>query len=189
MGYELLEKIQLGELSIQDIINTHYERIEETEHDIKSFTHLSKEEPLKKAKQLDQMLKKKIGKLGGLPIAIKDCICVKNSPTMCASRILEGYRPPYNATVVERLVEKEGAICMGGRTWTSLLWEVQVKIVVMVCRKIPPFIFVLLGLEMMIWPTIHGIGFVSNWPPSQPFHEWFMLFAMLTWDCPCLLFF
>ncbi|MBN1801720.1 MAG: DUF998 domain-containing protein, partial [Candidatus Lokiarchaeota archaeon] len=35
-------------------------------------------------------------------------------------------------------------------------------------RKIPPYIFVLLGLEMMIWPTIHGIGFVSNWPPSQP---------------------
>jgi aspartyl-tRNA(Asn)/glutamyl-tRNA(Gln) amidotransferase subunit A len=48
-----------------------------------------------------------------LPISIKGCISVKDSPTTCGSKILEGYFPPYNATVIERLVEKEGSICIG----------------------------------------------------------------------------
>ncbi|MBN1803544.1 MAG: Asp-tRNA(Asn)/Glu-tRNA(Gln) amidotransferase subunit GatA [Candidatus Lokiarchaeota archaeon] len=115
MGYELIEKIQLKELKIQDLIQSHYERIEETEPLIHSFTNISKDGALKKAKQLDDKIKtaKSIGKLHGLPIAVKDCICVKNSPTTCASRILEGYHPPFNATVVERLVEHQDAICIG----------------------------------------------------------------------------
>ncbi|MFX0028247.1 MAG: Asp-tRNA(Asn)/Glu-tRNA(Gln) amidotransferase subunit GatA, partial [Candidatus Hermodarchaeota archaeon] len=56
---------------------------------------------------------KLLGKLYGLPFGIKDLICIKNSPTTCGSMILEGYIPPYNATVIERLIEKEGAICIG----------------------------------------------------------------------------
>ncbi|MFX1238833.1 MAG: amidase family protein, partial [Promethearchaeota archaeon] len=100
MGYELIEKIQQEELTIDEILRSYFDRIEETEPLINSFTHLSKEEALKKAKQLDDNLKKKktIGKLYGLPIAVKGCICIKNSPTTCASLILEGYRPPFNAT-------------------------------------------------------------------------------------------
>ncbi len=51
-------------------------------------------------------------------------------------------------------------------------------------KRIPPFVLVLLGLEMIIWPTLHAIGFVRNCPPSRPFHEWFMLFAILSWCVP-----
>lgn len=115
MAYELIEQIKNKEITIEELIHQIYERIEETEEKLHSFVHLSKGKALNKAKQLDKALKNKksIGKLYGLPIGIKDLICVKDSPTTCGSRILQGYIPPYSATVIERLVEKEGAICIG----------------------------------------------------------------------------
>ncbi len=115
MAYELIQKIKNKELKIENIIRQTFKRIEATESTLHSFVHLSKDEALEKAKKLDKDLAKgkPIGKLYGLPIAIKDCICVKNSPTTCSSKILEGYRPPYNATVVEKLVNENNAICIG----------------------------------------------------------------------------
>ncbi|TET56511.1 MAG: Asp-tRNA(Asn)/Glu-tRNA(Gln) amidotransferase subunit GatA, partial [Promethearchaeota archaeon] len=74
-----------------------------------------KEKALEKAKILDEKLKKgnKIGSIYGLPIANKDLICVKDFPTTCSSKILKDYRPPYNAFVIERLIEQGGAIHIG----------------------------------------------------------------------------
>ena len=115
MGYELIEKIKNKELQIQEIVQFYLDRIKNTDHLIHSFVHISEEKALSDANQKDKDLKngKSIGKLYGLPIAVKDLICIKNSPTTCCSKILEGYYPPYNATVIERLIEKEGAICIG----------------------------------------------------------------------------
>jgi aspartyl-tRNA(Asn)/glutamyl-tRNA(Gln) amidotransferase subunit A len=115
MAYELIEKIKSKEITIEELIYQIYERIEKTEDKLHSFVHLSKEKALKKAKQLDNKLNKgkPVGSLYGLPIGIKDLICIKDSPTTCGSKILEGYYPPYNATVIDRLIEKEGAICVG----------------------------------------------------------------------------
>ncbi len=115
MGYELIEKIKHKEIQIQEIIQFYLDRIEKTDNLIHSFVHVSKEKAIGKAKQKDKDLKKgkTIGKLYGLPIAIKDLICIKNSPTTCCSKILEGYYPPYNATVIERLIEQGGAISIG----------------------------------------------------------------------------
>ena len=115
MGYELIEKIKQKELKIEELIQFFYNRIEETDLFLHSFVHLSKDKALKKAKRLDKELKegKSIGKLYGLPIAVKDLICIKDNSTTCCSKILKGYYPPYNATVIERLVEREGAIHIG----------------------------------------------------------------------------
>ena len=115
MGYEIIEKIKEKEIKIKDIIQFYLDRIEETDNLVHSYTHLSKKSALEKARLLDRGLNggESIGKLYGLPISIKGCICVKDSPTTCGSNILEGYHPPYNATVVEKLVEREGAICIG----------------------------------------------------------------------------
>lgn len=115
MAYELIEKIKNKELSIQELLKANFQRIEETEQILHSFVNLSKDKALKKAELLDNDLKKgkKIGRLYGLPLANKDLICVKNFPTTCSSKILHGYRPPYNAFVIERLVEQEGAIHIG----------------------------------------------------------------------------
>ncbi|MFX1450223.1 MAG: amidase family protein, partial [Promethearchaeota archaeon] len=115
LAFELIEKIKNKEISIKEVIQQVYERIERTDDKLHSFVHLSKEKALNKAKGLDNKLKrgKPIGKLYGLPIGIKDLICIKDSPTTCGSNILQGYKPPYNATVIENLIEKEDAICVG----------------------------------------------------------------------------
>ena len=115
MGYEIIEKIKKKEIKIKDMIQFYLDRIEKTDNLVHSYTHLSKKSALEKARLLDRGLNggESIGKLYGLPISIKGCICVKDSPTTCGSNILEGYHPPYNATVVEKLVEREGAICIG----------------------------------------------------------------------------
>ncbi|TKJ20726.1 MAG: Asp-tRNA(Asn)/Glu-tRNA(Gln) amidotransferase GatCAB subunit A [Promethearchaeota archaeon Loki_b32] len=115
MAHELFEKIRSKEISILELIESCFERIEETDHLLHSFVNLSKEKAIKKAKLLDNNLKKgkKIGKLYGLPIANKDLICVKDFPTTCSSKILKDYRPPYNAFVIEHLIEQEGAIHIG----------------------------------------------------------------------------
>jgi len=115
MAYELIEKIKIKEITIEELIYQIYERIEKTEDKLHSFVYLSKEKAINKAKQLDEKLNKgkPVGRLYGLPIGIKDLICIKDSPTTCGSKILEGYYPPYNATVIDRLIEKEGAICVG----------------------------------------------------------------------------
>jgi len=114
MGYELIEKVKSFEVEIQELLETIYDRIEETESHLHSFVTTSKEEALAKAKVFDKNLKKgkNIGNLYGLPLANKDLICVKNFPTTCCSKILQGYHPPYNAYVIEQLL-KEGAIHIG----------------------------------------------------------------------------
>lgn len=115
MGHELIEKIKDREITIQELHQSCFQRIEETEDKLHCFVQVSKEKALKKAKKLDQDLKKgkNIGRLYGLPLANKDLICVNDFPTTCCSKILKGYIPPYNATVIERLIEQEEAIHMG----------------------------------------------------------------------------
>ena len=115
MGYELIKKIKNKEITVQELVETCFQRIEETEQYLHSFVNLKKEKALEKAKILDEKLKKgnKIGSLYGLPIANKDLICVKDFPTTCSSKILKDYRPPYNAFVIERLIEQGGAIHIG----------------------------------------------------------------------------
>jgi len=115
MGYELIEKVINREITIQDVIQTSFDRIEATDNLIHSFVKLSKDKALKKAKEYDIKIQKgqKVGRLYGLPFANKDLICLKGFPTTCCSKILRDYRPPYNAFVIERLVEQEGAIHIG----------------------------------------------------------------------------
>ncbi|MHA1507679.1 MAG: Asp-tRNA(Asn)/Glu-tRNA(Gln) amidotransferase subunit GatA [Promethearchaeota archaeon] len=114
MGYELIEKIKNKEITVQDIIQSTLDRIESTDHLLHSYANVSKNRALKKAKEHDLNLKKSknIGKLYGLPFANKDLICVNGFPTTCCSKILEGFRPPYDAFVIDRLT-KEGVIHIG----------------------------------------------------------------------------
>jgi len=81
-------------------------RIEEIDDKVKAFVHFDKEAINKQTESI------KDGKLSGIPVAIKDNICVSGELTTCASRILTGFRPPYDATVIDRL-KKEGAILFG----------------------------------------------------------------------------
>lgn len=115
MAYELIEKIHNREITIRELIQASFDKIDETDQSIHSFVNYSKQKALEKAKEYDLNLKEgqQLGKLYGLPFANKDLICLKNFPTTCCSHILEGFQPPYNAHVIERLVEQEGAIHIG----------------------------------------------------------------------------
>jgi aspartyl-tRNA(Asn)/glutamyl-tRNA(Gln) amidotransferase subunit A len=113
-AHQLQSMLSHGDTSSEELIHSLFERIERIEGRIKSYITLLKEAALKQARIADKQLKssRAVGKLTGIPIAIKDNICVQNIRTSCASKMLDNYVPPYNATVVERLL-KEGAIIIG----------------------------------------------------------------------------
>jgi aspartyl-tRNA(Asn)/glutamyl-tRNA(Gln) amidotransferase subunit A len=126
---EVVEGIKSGELSCEDLLAKLYERIAKS--DLNCYITLNKENALATAREMDKRrgeeeLQRK--KLLGVPIAIKDSISTRGIQTTCASKILTGYVPPYDATVIEAL-KREGAIligktnmdefCMGTSTETS----------------------------------------------------------------------
>ncbi|MGB3057325.1 MAG: amidase family protein, partial [Candidatus Omnitrophota bacterium] len=83
-------------------------RISEIDSQIKAFAHIEPGIVAERASMLDT--KKKRGRLWGVPIGLKDNICVKGELTTCSSRILEGFRPPYNAHVTERLLAEDALL-------------------------------------------------------------------------------
>lgn len=111
---ELVGKLQKGEVSSVDLAQAYLESCERHEPTLKAFLHLDKQAILDAAAKVDARRKagEKLGALAGLPIAIKDNLCQKGVPTTCASKILAGFKPPYTATVVERL-EAAGAVPFG----------------------------------------------------------------------------
>jgi len=97
-----------------EVVEACFARIEEVDGAINAFLRTFKERALREARSVDERVKRggRLGRLMGVPVAVKDNICVKGVEVTCASRILRGYRPPYSATVIERLVE-EGAVIVG----------------------------------------------------------------------------
>jgi len=113
-AHELHGLILKGEASSCEATASCFDRIDEVEGDVEAFLSLNREEALRQAKLVDQKVRRgePISPLAGIPIAIKDNICVDGMLTTCASRILANFRPPYDATVVARLREA-GLVFMG----------------------------------------------------------------------------
>lgn len=103
------------ECSSLELTESVFERIEAVEDKICAYLTLSKEEAIKKAKEVDEKRCKgvKLARLAGIPIGIKDNICTKGLLTTCASKMLNNFVPPYNATVIDRLAEHD--IVMTGK--------------------------------------------------------------------------
>jgi aspartyl-tRNA(Asn)/glutamyl-tRNA(Gln) amidotransferase subunit A len=87
-------------------------RIEAVDPKVRAFLSINKPAALAAAKKVDEKIARgeKLGLLAGLPVAVKDNICTSDAPTTCGSKILETYRPPYDATVVRRLREEDAVI-------------------------------------------------------------------------------
>ncbi|MBI1961357.1 MAG: Asp-tRNA(Asn)/Glu-tRNA(Gln) amidotransferase subunit GatA [Parcubacteria group bacterium] len=102
------------EFSCVDLVSACFDRIRKHDKDVHAFLSLNEEQALEQAEAVDRKIKNKepLGALAGIPVAVKDVIATKGIPTTAASKILERYVPPYDATVVERLKEA-GAIIMG----------------------------------------------------------------------------
>ena len=103
--HELQEKIKNKELTISEVTKAYVDRINEKEKDVNCFITTLTDEALEKAKEIEDKVNKGEIKseLAGIPIGIKDNICVKGVRTTCASKMLENFISPYDATVMERL--------------------------------------------------------------------------------------
>jgi aspartyl-tRNA(Asn)/glutamyl-tRNA(Gln) amidotransferase subunit A len=111
---ELQEQLRKRAVTAREIAEAHLKRINERDPQVKAFLSLSPERALEQAAAIDRMVEKKqpLPPLAGVPMAIKDVIATRDVPTTAGSRILENYRPPYDATAVSRL-EQAGAVILG----------------------------------------------------------------------------
>lgn len=111
---EIREKFIKGDVSAESITQTFLDRIDKYDPQVGAFLSVFKERALTKAKALDEKRAsgKKLGKLAGIPVAIKDNIHVKGEISTCASKFLTNYRAPFNSTAAQ-LIEEEDAIILG----------------------------------------------------------------------------
>jgi len=102
-----------GKTSSQELTEVVIDRILAVDNDVKAYLTLMLESARQAAKAADTRLAAgELGPLLGIPIAIKDVICVRGTPTTCGSRILEDFIPPYDAAVIQRL-QAAGAVILG----------------------------------------------------------------------------
>ena len=111
---ELAEKIKQRQISVLDGVKTVFAEIEKKENRIHAYLDIYKKEAYARARQVEKGIAEGIytGHLAGVPVAVKDNICVKGKKTTCASRMLEHFVPPYQAEAVSRL-EQAGMIVIG----------------------------------------------------------------------------
>ena len=111
-AWEIREKLLKGEISSVEIVEAYIENIESKEKSINAFITFDKEKSLEAAREIDRKIKNKeeLGILAGIPISIKDNIITKDFRTTCASKMLENFIPPYDATVVEKIKSQDGII-------------------------------------------------------------------------------
>ncbi|MGA0986527.1 MAG: Asp-tRNA(Asn)/Glu-tRNA(Gln) amidotransferase subunit GatA [Candidatus Nanopelagicales bacterium] len=111
-GSEIAQKIKNKEVSAIEVAKAHFDRIEKLDGKIQSFLYLDKEAALTQAKKVDEKVAKgdTLKPLAGVPLALKDVLTQKGVPTTAGSKILENWRPPYDSTVVKKLIENDVVI-------------------------------------------------------------------------------
>jgi aspartyl-tRNA(Asn)/glutamyl-tRNA(Gln) amidotransferase subunit A len=105
-----------GETSAAEVTDAHLARIEAVDPAVHAFLHVDADGARETARRVDARrgAGEQLGPLAGVPLALKDVIATEGIPTTCGSRMLEGWRPPYDATVVRRL--REAGVVILGKT-------------------------------------------------------------------------
>jgi aspartyl-tRNA(Asn)/glutamyl-tRNA(Gln) amidotransferase subunit A len=113
---ELGRLLAAREVSAVEVTQAHLDRIAAVDDRVHAFLYVDAEGALAAARAVDEARARgeQLGPLAGVPVAVKDILTTKGIPTTCASKILEGWRPPYDATVVTRL--REAGLVMLGKT-------------------------------------------------------------------------
>ena len=111
---DLAFAVRTGQASAREVVDDHLARIEALDERVGGFLEVTAEGARAQADAVDaaKAAGNPIGPLAGVPIALKDVLCTRGVPTTCGSRILEGWRPPYDATVVSKLRDA-GAVAVG----------------------------------------------------------------------------
>jgi aspartyl-tRNA(Asn)/glutamyl-tRNA(Gln) amidotransferase subunit A len=127
---QLLERLSRGETTSVDATAAFLRQIEQHDGQIGAFLRVDRQAALDRAAEIDAKRRRgePVGRLGGLPVAVKDVLCTQREPTTCASRILANFRPPFDATVIARLKAADAVLigktnmdefAMGGSTENS----------------------------------------------------------------------
>ncbi|MBN1909181.1 MAG: Asp-tRNA(Asn)/Glu-tRNA(Gln) amidotransferase subunit GatA [Pirellulales bacterium] len=113
---ELLGQLAAGQVTSAEVTRAFLRRIEQVDGQVHAFLKVDPEAALAQAEAIDarRAAGKPVGRLAGLPVAVKDLLCTRGEPTTCASRALEHFRPPYDATVIARLKAADAVLL--GRT-------------------------------------------------------------------------
>ncbi|MEA3441184.1 MAG: Asp-tRNA(Asn)/Glu-tRNA(Gln) amidotransferase subunit GatA [Chloroflexota bacterium] len=116
---QIIQALRTGQFSSREITKSYLERIRITDPSIHAYLNITEDLALSQADEADKQLSTwrkaptgEISPLLGVPVAVKDVLCVKGVRCTCGSRILEDFVPPYNATVVERLIDA-GMVILG----------------------------------------------------------------------------
>ena len=111
---ETAAAVRAGRRKARDVVEEHLAEIDAREADIHAYNLVLAEGARAEADEIDRRVAAgdDPGPLAGVPVALKDNLCTRGIPTTCSSRILEGWKPPYDATVVTRLREA-GAVLIG----------------------------------------------------------------------------
>ncbi len=105
--------LRLGSISAADLVTAHVRRIDRLDQHLKAFLRFTPEVWEKQADEADRRLRQgDAPPLCGIPLAVKDVLCVRGVEATAGSKILKGFKPPYTATAVARLFEA-GAVMLG----------------------------------------------------------------------------
>ncbi|MCA9085776.1 MAG: Asp-tRNA(Asn)/Glu-tRNA(Gln) amidotransferase GatCAB subunit A, partial [Planctomycetaceae bacterium] len=132
----LLSSLRSGALTSRKLTEHYLARIERLNPQLNAFVHITPKSALAQADEIDarRAAGEPVGLLQGLPVGIKDNMCRQGEPVTCGSRMLENFRPPYDAHVIERLKAEDGVIvgslnmdefAMGSSTETSIQGSVR----------------------------------------------------------------
>ncbi|NDC51840.1 MAG: Asp-tRNA(Asn)/Glu-tRNA(Gln) amidotransferase subunit GatA [Actinobacteria bacterium] len=115
-AHEMAAALQAGEITSVELVTAHLNQIERVDNEVHAFLYVDKEGALSQAADIDKRRSQgaKLGPLAGVPLALKDVLVQKGIPTTCGSKMLEGWRPPYDSTVVRKL--KENDVVILGKT-------------------------------------------------------------------------
>ncbi len=129
-GYELSEMLRTKKISSAELTEAVFSRIDSVEQSVGAYVTLDKENSVRKAKEVDDKRSRgeELSPLAGIPVGIKDNISTKGLLTTCSSKMLSDYVPPFNATVMDKLIKQDVVVtgklnmdefAMGSSTETS----------------------------------------------------------------------